>query len=344
MDPIEKVNTKKDSSFLMMLAMQKAGYEIIYIKPEDLILKNGRVSSNVYEIKVKDQSEDFFEIISDQEISLIDLDVIFMRVDPPFNMNYIYLTYLLDLVEKESIEKNRQILIINKPSSIRDCNEKLFTAWFPQCCPETLVSKNISQIKKFLAEQKQIILKPLDGMGGESIFYLHEDCKNKNVILETITKKQSEFIMAQTYLPEAKQGDKRVTMINGEAVSHAVLRTPSQDDIRGNIAAGGTTSIVPLTPRDKWLCEQVGPVLKSKGLYWVGLDIIGDYITEINVTSPTCLRELENYHQEFVLPPGKIELKEERGQLDVLDPDSDLFFSSAVELLASLVEKNAANP
>lgn len=297
MDPIEKINFQKDSSFAMMLALQSQGHEIIYIKPEDIILKDGKVYSNVYEVKLKNNSENFFEILSDQEILLSSSDVIFMRVDPPFNMEYIYLTYLLDLVEREAKTENKNLLMINKPGSIRDCNEKLFTAWFPHCCPKTIVTKKSQHIKNFLAEQKEIILKPLDGMGGESIFYLHENCKNKNVILETITRKQTQRVMAQTYLPEAKQGDKRITMINGQPVSHAVLRTPSKDDIRGNIAAGGTTSIVPLTERDQWLCAQVGPVLKARGLYWVGLDVIGDYITEINVTSPTCLQELERYQQ-----------------------------------------------
>lgn len=338
-DPIEKINTKKDSSFAMMLAMQKSNHEILYIKPEDIFLKKDKVCGNAYSIKVEDKPNNFFEVISDQEINLASLDSIFMRIDPPFNMNYIYLTYLLELVEKESERNNHKLVLINKPSSIRDCNEKLFTAWFPQCCPETLVTKSSDQIKKFLLEQKEIILKPLDGMGGESIFYLHEGCKNKNVILETITKKQTEYIMAQAYLPEAKLGDKRITLINGEPVSHAVLRTPPKDDIRGNIAVGGTTSIVPLTDRDRWLCAQVGPVLKAKGLYWVGLDIIGDYITEINVTSPTCIRELETYRQE--------EKEEDWGRendscatgIATGKPDS----AGAVELLLSLLDSSGSD-
>ena len=306
MDPIENIKPEKDSSFAMMLAMQSQGHEVIYIKPEDIVLKDGVVSSNVYFVAVQDKEEGYFKLLSDQEMNLASLDVIFMRVDPPFNMEYIYLTYLLELVEKEARESAHSLLLINNPRSIRDCNEKLFTAWFPQCCPETLVTKRAKQIKRFLTEKKQIILKPLDGMGGESIFYLHEDCKNKNVIIETITKKQTQRIIAQVYLPEAKLGDKRITLIDGEPVSHAVLRTPSKDDIRGNIAAGGTTSIVALTDRDKWLCAQVGPVLKAKGLYWVGLDVIGDYITEINVTSPTCLRELEAHFvdQHVMLTTG----------------------------------------
>ncbi len=226
-----------------------------------------------------------------QEIALETMQIIWMRLDPPFNMTYIYMTYLLDMVEKKGVR------ILNKPSSIRDCNEKLFAQWFPTCCPPTLVTNNIARIKNFLLEQSRIIVKPLDGMGGRGIFYLESDDKNRNVILETITKNGNgnELIMAQRFLPEIAAGDKRITVIDGEPLEYAVARIPAEDEFRGNLAAGGHAKVVPLTTRDRWLCNQIAPTLKEKGLFWVGLDVIGDYITEINVTSPTCLREVEEH-------------------------------------------------
>lgn len=291
MDPIEYIDIKKDSTFLMMLLAQSQGHTVYYIRPDTMVLRHGHVSAQCISLLLHDNVRHFFDILSEETLLLSDLDIIFMRVDPPFTMDYIYLTYLLELVEHEGVA------VINKPQSIRDCNEKLFTCWFPHCCPETMVSSQIQDIQAFLEEQHEVIVKPLDGMGGEKIFYLHQGDKNTAVILETMTHRGKTRIMAQQYLPQARQGDKRITMIDGEPVSHAILRVPSEHDHRGNLAAGGQAHIVALTVRDRWLCEQVSDTLKKKGLRWVGLDVIGDYITEINVTSPTCLRELA-YQEE----------------------------------------------
>lgn len=288
MDPIASINIKKDSTFAVMLASKKAGHEVYYTEGANLFLRDGIVYATIYLIHVEDNEKNHFRFLEEaHEIALDTMNVIWMRLDPPFNMTYIYMTYLLDLVEKKGVR------IINKPSSIRDCNEKLFAQWFPECCAPTLVTNNIERIKKFLSEQSRIIVKPLDGMGGRGIFYLEEKDKNKNAILETVTQGSRELIMAQRFLPEIIEGDKRITMINGEPLDYAVARIPAEDDIRGNLAAGGHAKVIPLTTRDRWLCQQVAPTLKEKGLFWVGLDVIGDYITEINVTSPTCLREVE---------------------------------------------------
>lgn len=292
MDPIANITIKKDSTFLMMLIAQAQGHTVYYIRPDSMILRNGRVSAHCVSLVLYDDPAHFFDIVSEETLLLSDVDMLFMRVDPPFNMDYIYLTYLLELVEHEGVA------VVNKPQSIRDCNEKLFTSWFSHCCPDTIVSPRMQDIQLFLDEQKEIIVKPLDGMGGEKIFYLHQEDKNTSVILETMTNRGKTRIMAQRYLPEARQGDKRITLIDGKPVSHAVLRVPSEKDHRGNLAAGGQAHIVPLTARDHWLCEQVSETLKNKGLRWVGLDVIGDYITEINVTSPTCLRELAYSEKE----------------------------------------------
>lgn len=292
MDPITSINIKKDSTFAVMLAAQKAGHSIYYTEGANLFLRDGNVYANLIPIRVTDNKSNWFEFLArPQEETLEIMDIIWMRLDPPFNMTYIYMTYLLDMVEKKGVR------IINKPSSIRDCNEKLFAQWFPACCPPTLVTNNIARIKNFLLEQSRIIVKPLDGMGGRGVFYLENNDKNKNMILETATQNGKEIIMAQRFLPEIAAGDKRITMINGEAIDYAVARIPAEDEIRGNLAAGGHAKVVPLTTRDRWLCQQISSALKEKGLFWVGVDVIGDYITEINVTSPTCLREVEEHTQ-----------------------------------------------
>lgn len=290
MDPIESIHVKKDSTFAVMLAAQKAGHEIYYTAGANLFLRNGTVFANMTPIRVMNDTHHWFEFLAPaHEEALEIMNVIWMRLDPPVDASFIYMTHLLDFVEKKGVR------IINRPGSIRDCNEKLFAQWFPECCPPTLVTKNILQLKQFLLEHSRIIVKPLDGMGGRGIFYCDIHDKNKNVILETATHNGTEFIMAQRFIPEIISGDKRITMINGEPLDYAVARIPASDEFRGNLAAGGSAKVIPLTQRDRWLCQQVGPTLKEKGLFWVGLDVIGDYITEINVTSPTCLREVEKY-------------------------------------------------
>jgi glutathione synthase len=210
-----------------------------------------------------------------------------MRKDPPFDANYLYATYILEQAEAAGV------YVLNKPQSLRDANEKMFTAWFPQCCIDTLVSRDASKIRQFLQEHKDIILKPLDGMGGASIFLVREQDPNLSVILETMTEHGQRFIMAQKYLPAIKYGDKRILMVNGEPVPYCLARIPASGESRGNLAAGGRGEGQALSARDRWIAEQVGPILKAKGLVFVGIDVIGDYLTEINVTSPTCVQELD---------------------------------------------------
>lgn len=287
MDSIDQINIKKDTSFAMLLEAQARNWELHYMGLNDLFMRNGRPFARTRIISVQRDEQKWYAVSSEQDIALDDLDVIIMRKDPPFDQEYIYATYLLERAE------DLGVYVVNKPQSLRDANEKLFTAWFPQCCAETLVTRDPVRIKSFLQEQEQIILKPLDGMGGTSIFHLRLGDPNLNVILETMTEYNSRYIMAQTYLPEIKDGDKRILLVNGEPVPYALARIPAQGETRGNLAAGGTARGQKLSERDLWIAQQVGPILKEKGLMFVGLDVIGDYLTEINVTSPTCVQELD---------------------------------------------------
>ena len=287
MDPIENINIKKDSSFAMMLAAQKKNWSLHYIQPDKLSLQDAKVYCSSCQVSVKDNPEHWFELEESRQHPINELDVVLMRKDPPFDMNYIYSTYLLELAEQQGV------LVVNRPSSIRDCNEKLYTAMFPQCCVPNLVSCDMSQLKQFVVEHQDVILKPLDGMGGASIFRVRDNDPNLNVIIETLTESGKKMTMAQRFIPEIKDGDKRILLIDGEPVDYALARIPSKGETRGNLAAGGTAKGQPLTERDRWICAQLGPSLKEKGLMFVGIDVIGDYLTEINVTSPTCIRELD---------------------------------------------------
>ena len=287
MDSIDHINIKKDTSFAMLLEAQARGWQLHYMELNDLFLRNGRAYARTRVLTVQRDPQQWHQIISEQDIPLDTLDVILMRKDPPFDQEYIYATYLLERAESMGV------YVVNKPQSLRDANEKLFTAWFPQCCAETLVARESARIKSFLQEQGEIILKPLDGMGGTSIFHVRQDDPNLSVILETMTQYNSRYIMAQKYSPEIKAGDKRILMINGEAVPYALARIPAEGESRGNLAAGGRAEGRPLTEQDWWITQQVGPTLKEKGLIFVGLDVIGDKLTEINVTSPTCAQELD---------------------------------------------------
>jgi glutathione synthase len=287
MDSIGHINIKKDTSFAMLLEAQARGWELHYMELNDLFLRNGIAYARTRIVEVDRNPEQWYEFISEQEFSLDQLDVILMRKDPPFDQEYIYATYLLERAESLGV------YVINKPQSLRDANEKLFTAWFPQCCAETLVARESRRIRDFLQEQQEIILKPLDGMGGASIFHLRQGDPNLSVILETMTKFNSRYVMAQKYLPDIKDGDKRILLVNGEAVPYALARIPAQGETRGNLAAGGSAEGRELTERDWWIAGQVGPTLREKGLVFVGLDVIGDTLTEINVTSPTCVQELD---------------------------------------------------
>ncbi len=287
-DPIDGINPKKDTSLGMMWAAQEAGFDLYCFEQQDLDVLNGEPIGLATPITTERNL--IKPIIKNAQLSipLADLDVILMRKDPPFDMNFVYTTYILELAQK------RGVLVLNAPNGLRDCNEKLFATHFPQCCPPVLVSANSQRLKAFHAEHRDVIYKPLDGMGGTGIFRAKEGDSNVSVIIETLTNLGQTPIMAQTYLPEIKQGDKRILIVDGTPVDYCLARIPSQGELRGNIAAGGTGEVRPLTERDRWLAEQVIPELKKRDLLFVGLDVIGDYITEINVTSPTCAREIAN--------------------------------------------------
>ncbi|MBI2780130.1 MAG: glutathione synthase [Gammaproteobacteria bacterium] len=288
MDPMAFINAKKDSTLAMLLEAQSREWQLFYMEQGDLFLRDGTAYARMRELSVQDDLYHWFDCADEAQAKpLADLDVILMRKDPPFDMEYIYTTYLLENAEAEGV------LVVNKPQSLRDVNEKVYTTWFPQCCTPTLVSRNADQLRDFLFEHGDIILKPLDAMGGASVFRVREDDPNINVIIETLTRRETRFIMAQRYIPEINAGDKRILLIDGRPVPFALARIAAPGETRANLAAGGRGEGVPLSERDLWICEQVGPILREKGLIFVGLDVIGDYLTEINVTSPTCIRELD---------------------------------------------------
>ncbi len=287
MDPIESINIKKDSSFAMLLEASRRGWELHYMQQGDLFLQDGRTYASMARLDVYDDANKWFNIKETLTAPVSDLDVVLMRLDPPFDMEYIYTTYLLEYAERQGV------LVVNKPQSLRDANEKIFTGWFPQCSPPTLVTRQAEHIRAFLNKYKDIILKPPGGMGGKSIFRLQKNDPNISVVIETLTDHASDFTIVQQFIPEISQGDKRILLIDGEPVPYALARIPAKGETRGNLAAGGKGKGMALTERDKWICAQLGPVLKEKGLMFVGIDVIGDYLTEINVTSPTCIRELD---------------------------------------------------
>lgn len=287
MDPLSKINSKKDTTFAMLLAAKARGWNTSVMMPDDIWLQDGIAWGRVQTITVYDDASHYYEIKEVVEQPLVDLDVLLMRKDPPVTMQYMYLTYLLEQAESQGL------LVLNKPSSLRDANEKLFTAWFPQCCPKTLVTSKSDLILDFVDSVEDAVIKPLDNMGGQSIFRLSASDPNQHVIIETVTQQGTQKVMVQQFIPDIVSGDKRILMIDGEPVPYALARVPASDDFRGNLASGATGEGRELTDRDRWICEQVGPVLKEKGLLFVGLDVIGDYLTEINVTSPTCSRELD---------------------------------------------------
>ncbi len=286
-DPIEKLNFKKDSSLAMMLEAQNRSRDVFIILQNDLYIVNGQAFASARKIKLNFDAMPSYEVSERAPKKLTEFSVILMRIDPPVNSDYLHSTYVLDLAEKAGV------LVLNKPQSIRDANEKIFLSHFPQCAVPTIFSMDRDFIKEFIKIEKHVVLKPLDGMGGKSVFVVKTEEPNLNVILETLTKNYSEMITAQRYIPEITYGDKRILLINGEPVPYALARIPVSGDTRGNLAAGGTGKVVELTERDYWICEQVAPILQQKGLIFVGIDVIGDYLTEINVTSPTCLREIE---------------------------------------------------
>ncbi len=290
MDPIDSINITKDSTFAMMLEAQRRQHSLFYMTQSDLFVQDGTVFASMSGIKVIDDISKWYELEEPQVRPLHELSSVLMRKDPPFDMEYIYSTYLLELAEQKGC------LVVNKPSSVRSANEKLSTAWFPECSPETLVTRDMARIKAFHEKLKHIVVKPLDGMGGSMVFQIREGDANRSVILETITDDGKRTVMAQRFLPEFKQGDKRILLINGEPFPHGLARIPAEGESRGNLAAGASYKGVDLTPREYEICATVGPKLKEMGLMFVGLDVIGDYLTEINVTSPTCIRELDTIY------------------------------------------------
>lgn len=287
MDPIGSIKPKKDSTLAMLLEAQTRGWTLYYMEQRDLSLREGQTWGHMAELTVRDDPQRWYGLDGPRRQPLGELDVILMRVDPPMDMEYIYTTYLLELAGNDGA------LVVNNPQALRDANEKLSTAWFPQCMPATLVSRDRDQLREFLQEQEDIILKPLEAMGGVSIFRLRKNDPNINVIIETMTVNGSRFTMAQRFVPEITQGDKRILLIDGAPLPYALARVPMAGETRANLAVGGHGDGVELDERDHWICQQVGPTLRDKGLLFVGLDVIGDYLTEINVTSPTCIRELD---------------------------------------------------
>ena len=288
MDPISGITPYKDSTFAMLLEAQRRGHEIWYMEPSDLTIRDGVALGHMKRLSVRDSNDDWFTLAESENRELATLDILLMRKDPPFDMDYVYTTYVLDLAE------NAGVTVVNRPQALRDANEKCFITHFPQCCVPALITRNSAEIKAFVQQHGLSVVKPLDGMGGESIFQAQPQDPNLNVILETITSKDRELIMVQRYIPEITQGDKRILVVNGEPVPYALARIPGAGDFRGNLAKGGTGKGVALTERDYWICEQVAPELKRRGIVFAGLDVIGDWLTEINVTSPTCIRELDS--------------------------------------------------
>ena len=288
MDPMGSINFKKDSTLSILIEAQSRKHDLIYMEPSSLFLREDGAYALTQEIKVRDDSENWFELSDTSEMRLSDLDMIVMRQDPPFDVNYIYNTYVLEAAERE------EVIVVNKPQSLRDCNEKVFATEFPQCCTPFLVTSNQSLLKEFIKEHLDTVVKPLDGMGGSSIFRVRSLDPNIAVILENITKKGDTKVMIQKYIPEIVEGDKRILLIDGVPMEGAIARIPAEGELRGNLAAGASAVAKSLTNQDKWICDQVGPRLKELGLSLVGLDVIGDYLTEVNVTSPTCFREYKS--------------------------------------------------
>ncbi|MCL5043188.1 MAG: glutathione synthase [Gammaproteobacteria bacterium] len=287
MDPIQAIHYKKDSTLAMLLAAQHRGWQLEYLEPQDLYLDRGKAMGVMSPLKVHADPDHWYYLGAASQRPLSDLQVILMRKDPPFDNEFLYATHILEAAERDGV------LIVNRPRSLRDCNEKLFATQFPQCTPELVVSRRADILRNFIREHQDTILKPLDGMGGSQIFRVRADDPNISVIIESLTLHGQQQIMAQRYLPEIAQGDKRILMIEGEPVPYCLARIPSQGETRGNLAAGGRGEARPLSERDRWIAAQVGPSLRERGLLFVGLDVIGDYLTEINVTSPTCIREID---------------------------------------------------
>ncbi len=287
MDPISQINRKKDSTFAMLLEAQRRQYTTFYVEPKSLWIDNGRAMAAGAAVTVHDNPDHWFDLASQQTVALGDLDLVLMRKDPPFDMEYVADTYVLDRAEAAGA------LVVNKPAALRDINEKAAICGFPELTPPTLVARDHQVLRDFVLAQEKAIVKPLDGMGGHSIFNVSADDPNLNVVLETVSNQGQNLIMAQGFVPQITEGDKRILMIDGEPVPYALARIPSAEDFRGNLAKGGRGVAVELSAADRAIASAVGPMLVERGVIFAGLDVIGDRLTEINVTSPTCIRELD---------------------------------------------------
>jgi glutathione synthase len=287
MDPIHTIHYKKDSTLAMLWEAKARGWEIHYFEQSNLFVRDGKAMGDSRIVNVFQDAQHWAELSEYKRIALSELDIILMRKDPPFNLNYIYTTYILELAEQAGVK------VINKPRSLRDVNEKFYTMWFAEYCPPTLITRDINLLRDFFQEQKDIVCKPLDAMGGTSVFRVKQSDMNASVIFETLTRRGKNFMLAQRFIPEIAQGDKRILLINGEPVTYALARIPAPGELRGNLAAGAKGVAQPLTKQDIALCKAIGPKLREQGLFFVGLDVIGNYLTEINITSPTCIRELD---------------------------------------------------
>jgi len=287
MDPIQSLHFDKDSTLAMLWEAQDRGYELYYFEQIDLFSRDGVPYGMARKLNVNRDSSNWFTLQAPAEMPLGVLHVILMRKDPPFNEEYIYTTYLLEQAE------NQGVLVVNRPQSLRDCNEKFFATHFPQCSPPTVVTQSIEQLQAFWRKHTEIVCKPLNNMGGKLVFRLDQHDKNANAIFDLLTQNQTVYAVAQKFIPDIKAGDKRILLIDGEAIPHVLARIPQEGEWRGNLALGAKGIVQPLTARDKFICDQIGPELKKRGLYFVGIDVIGDYLTEINVTSPTGIRQID---------------------------------------------------
>jgi glutathione synthase len=287
MDPIENIHIEKDSSFAMLLEAQRRGHRLHYLRQGDLALRNGAPWARMAPLSVTDDANDWFRLGTAAWCELDHIDILLARKDPPVDAQFIYDTLVLERAQQAGVR------VVNDPRGLRDCNEKLFALAFPECCAPSLVARRADELRRFAEEHGEVVVKPLDGMGGRGIFRTQGDDPNLNVILETLLGAEGRFVLAQKYIPAIKDGDKRILMIDGEPVPYCLARIPQGRDFRGNLAAGGRGEGRPLSERDRWIAAQVGPELRRRGLRFVGLDVIGDWLTEINVTSPTCIRELD---------------------------------------------------
>jgi glutathione synthase len=291
MDPIEAIKPAKDSTLAMLLAAQGRGWQVLYAEQKELSLRDGVAMGRLSPLKVRDTTSGWFDRGEPKNCRLGDCSVILMRKDPPFDLEYIYTTYILERA------RDQGALVVNDPRGLRDINEKVYTAWFPQCCAPTLITRDMADMAEFLREHGKVVCKPLHGMGGRSIFVVDQGDKNRNVVFETLTDYGKNFAMIQRYLPEiVASGDGRILLVDGEPVPFSLQRIPDSGDNRGNLAAGARAESRALTDRDRWLCAQIGPRMRAAGMIFVGLDVIGEYVTEINVTSPTGIRELDRKH------------------------------------------------